>query len=84
MILFETDQKEFGGLERLNPAHNTWFKVNKGKMQHNRPHSFQIYVPSRTAIVLAPFEFVAKHPELKMPNYDIKDPLFAPYLESIS
>lgn len=27
MILFETDEGRFGGHQRLNDAHNKWFKV---------------------------------------------------------
>ena len=30
MILYETDDDAFGGLQRLNGGHNQWFRVNKG------------------------------------------------------
>jgi hypothetical protein len=40
-------------------------------------------VPSRCAIVLAPFEFAVKHPEIKMPAFDRNDPAFAPFLENL-
>lgn len=39
MILFETDEERFGGHQRINDAHNKWFKVNE-KSQHNRRFSF--------------------------------------------
>ena len=83
MVLYETDSDKFGGLQRLNGAHDCWFRVNKGHAQHNRRNSLSIYVPQRTAIVLAPFEFAAKHPEIKLPAYDKNDKDFAPYLEHI-
>jgi hypothetical protein len=38
MILFETDEERFGGHQRINDAHNKWFKVTEQK-QHNRPYS---------------------------------------------
>jgi 1,4-alpha-glucan branching enzyme len=38
MILFETDESRFGGHERLNDAHNKWFKVRE-QQQHNRRYS---------------------------------------------
>lgn len=44
----------------------------------------KLYVPARTAIVLAPFEFAAKHPSLKLPAFDKNDPSFAPYLQYIN
>lgn len=39
-----------------------------------------MYIPARCAIVLAPFEFAQKYPELKMPPYDANDPLFKPFI----
>ena len=83
MILYETDDDKFGGLQRLNGGHNQWYHVNKGHAQHKRRNSFSIYIPSRCAIVLAPFEFAAKHPEIKMPAYDKNDPAFAPFLAAL-
>lgn len=56
MILFETDEERFGGHQRINDAHSKWFKV-KEQRQHNRPYSLQLYIPSRCAIVMVPFEF---------------------------
>lgn len=66
MILFETDEEKFGGHQRINDAHNQWFKVDN--VPHTkRNYSFKLYVPNRCAIVLAPFEFAQKYPEVKMP-----------------
>lgn len=82
MILFESDEKRFGGHERLNGAHDKWLKV-LSKPQHNRKNSFQLYVPSRSAIVLVPFEFAIKYKDdLKMPFYDPKDPLYSHYVQA--
>lgn len=83
MVLYETDDDKYGGMRRLDGAHNTWFKVNKGHAQHNRRNSLSIYVPSRSAIVLAPFEFACKHPEINLPTYDKTDPAFVPFLQNI-
>jgi|SaaInl33SG_5_DNA_1037386.scaffolds.fasta_scaffold16483_1 cell division septation protein DedD len=46
----------------------------------NRRHSLKLYIPSRCAIVLAPFEFAVKHKEVKMPDYSPTDPAFSCYL----
>ena len=39
MILFETDEERFGGHQRINDAHNKWFRV-EGKPHNNRRNSF--------------------------------------------
>lgn len=83
MILYETDDDRFGGLQRLNGGHDKWFMINQGQQQHNRRNSFKIYVPSRCAIVLAPFEFAVKHPKIKLPEWDAKDPNFAPFVQHL-
>ena len=44
----------------------------------------KLYVPARTAIVLAPFEFAAKHPSIKLPAFDKNDPTFAPYMQYVN
>lgn len=70
-------------MQRLNGGHNTWFRVRKGHPQHNRRNSLQLYVPSRSAIVLVPFEFAARHPSVKLPPFEKTDPDFAPYLADV-
>jgi|TARA_B110001450_G_scaffold246123_1_gene259900 hypothetical protein len=53
--MIETDEERFGGHQRLNDGHGKWFKVDE-KGHNERRHSFKLYIPSRCAIVLAPFE----------------------------
>lgn len=42
----------------------------------------QIYIPSRCAIVLVPFEFAKKYKEVKMPEFDKNDPSFSMFLDN--
>lgn len=79
MILFETDEGKFGGHQRINDAHNQWYKVYEAPYQ-NRPYSLKLYIPSRCAIVLVPFQFALKYSEVKMPHYDKADPRFSQFL----
>jgi len=52
IIIMDSDAKEFGGHNRLEPANKkTFFPVTKGTWQ-GRNNSFQIYIPNRTAIIL--------------------------------
>lgn len=78
-ILFETDEERFGGFQRLNDGHNKWVPV-EDKQWQSRRYSFKMYIPARCAIVLAPFEFAQKYPELKMPHYEANDPQFKPFI----
>lgn len=55
-VLYETDDRLFGGHDRLRDAHGKWFEVEHGKEHDGRPHSLKIYLPNRCAIVLCPFE----------------------------
>lgn len=79
-ILYETDDHEFGGHQRLNDGHGKWIKVDD-KGWSNRRASMKLYIPARSAIVLAPFEFAVKYKEVKLPHYDPEDPAFKPYLQ---
>lgn len=79
MILFESDEARFGGHQRLNEGHNKWFAV-EGKGWHDRKHSLKLYLPSRCAIVLVPFEFARKYPEVELPSFDAEHPAFKPFL----
>ena len=79
MILFETDELRFGGHERLNDAHNKWFRVGE-MQQHERHYSMKLYIPSRCAIVLAPFEFAQKYEEVPLPIFDEKDDMFKRFM----
>ena len=51
ILVFDTDQADFGGHDRLKTAYNARYVPTKGQW-HNRPHSIKVYVPCRTAIVL--------------------------------
>ena len=51
IFLFDTDQKDIGGYDRLKSAYEKRFVPQKG-LQHNRPYSISLYLPSRTAVVL--------------------------------
>jgi 1,4-alpha-glucan branching enzyme len=83
MILIETDEERFGGHQRLNDGHNKWMKVDE-KGWAERRHSLKVYIPSRCAIILAPFEFAHKYPEVKMPDYNKEDPHFKQFITSPS
>ena len=80
-ILYETDHNDFGGHQRLNEGYGKWIYVDE-QGWCNRRHSLKLYIPSRCAIVLSPFEFAVKYPEIrqKMPQYDPEDPLFKQYI----
>ena len=84
MVLYETDDEKFGGLQRLNDVHTKWIDVQKGVSQHNRPNSFFINVPSRCAIVLVAYENAKKYDAIKlqMPEPDMTMKHFNPALES--
>ena len=47
-----------------------------------RRHSLKVYIPSRCAIVLAPFEFAQKYDEITKPHFDPEDPAFKPYIDA--
>ena len=60
VILLESDAAEFGGFNRLAPAHNIFFPVMREKWQ-GRANFIQLYIPNRTAIVLCAEKFLAEH-----------------------
>lgn len=72
---------DFGGHQRLNDGHGKWIRVDD-KGWSNRRHSLKLYIPSRCAIVLAPFEFAVKYNQIKLPHYDPEDPAFKQYIPS--
>lgn len=75
MILMETDEARFGGHQRLNDGRDKWIKVKEDGW-HERRHSMLLYIPARTAIVLAPYEFAKKYKDVKMPAFEKSDPDF--------
>lgn len=46
-IVFESDEHRFGGLKRLEGAHNHWFTAEP-KETHKRPYTLKIYIPNRS------------------------------------
>jgi len=74
-ILYETDHNDFGGHQRLNEGHGKWIHVDE-KQWNNRRCSLKLYIPSRCAIVLAPFEHAIKYKGVNLPHYDPEDPAF--------
>jgi 1,4-alpha-glucan branching enzyme len=79
MILFETDEERFGGHQRLNEGHGKWFKAEKQPWK-DRPFSFKLYIPSRCAIVLAPFQFACKYKQVELPPFEAEDSDFKSFL----
>ncbi|XP_074556940.1 1,4-alpha-glucan-branching enzyme 2-2, chloroplastic/amyloplastic-like [Curcuma longa] len=49
-VVLDSDDKLFGGFNRID--HTTEYFANKGTYD-NRPCSFSVYAPSRTAVVYA-------------------------------
>ena len=50
-ILLDTDENRFGGYDRLIYGHKNLFPTKKEKWD-NRPYYIQLYIPSRTGMVL--------------------------------
>lgn len=59
MILLDSDDKQFNGFNRLEPARKIFFPVLKEKWQ-NRNNYIQLYIPNRTAIVLCAEEVLER------------------------
>lgn len=58
-ILYESDADQFGGHKRLEGAHGKWFETsNEGTL--GRPHTIRLYLPTRTCLVLCPYENALK------------------------
>jgi len=58
-ILLDTDESRFGGYDRLKYGHNNYFPIIKEKW-NNRQNYIQLYIPSRTAMVLISGENLKK------------------------
>jgi hypothetical protein len=58
--LLDSDNHEFGGFNRLEPARKIFFPVIREGWQ-NRPNCIQLYIPNRTAIVLCAEENLSKY-----------------------
>lgn len=59
-IILDTDEARFHGKERLKYGHDNSFPVVREKWM-NRPNYFQLYIPSRTGIVLVAEENIDKY-----------------------
>jgi len=55
IIVLDTDEARFGGKERLRHGHDNPFPIIK-EPWCDRPNYVQLYIPSRTAIVLKPLK----------------------------
>ncbi|CAI5961383.1 unnamed protein product [Closterium sp. NIES-64] len=53
-VVLDSDEGRFGGYNRID--HNAAFYSNEG-WHDGRPHSFQVYAPSRTAVVYGPADY---------------------------
>jgi 1,4-alpha-glucan branching enzyme len=51
LILLDTDDSDFGGKDRLKYGHEHFFPIIQDPWM-NRPNFVQLYIPSRTAMVL--------------------------------
>lgn len=57
--VLDTDKARFGGQNRLEWNESNFLPINK-EGWNNRPYSIQLYLPSRTAIVLCPREHMVE------------------------
>ena len=60
IILLETDDQNFGGKERLKYGRNNFFPIHKEKWS-KRENFIQLYIPSRTGMVLIARENMEKY-----------------------
>jgi 1,4-alpha-glucan branching enzyme len=58
-IALSSDEEPFGGYKNVTKDSDVEFVANLGP-HDDRPHSFQVYSPSRTVVVYAPSEFCDK------------------------
>ena len=55
-IVLSSDESVFGGFKNCSKDSDTEFQTMEGDY-NGRPQSFQVYTPSRTAVVYAPAEY---------------------------
>lgn len=55
-IVLSSDEAVFGGFSNVSKEADVDFQTTEGDY-NGRPHSFQVYTPSRTAVVYAPSEY---------------------------
>lgn len=81
-IVLSSDEEVFGGYRNVSKDSDVTFTVHQGHSHDNRPHSFQVYAPSRTVVVYAPAEFCDKDADRKphgVPGLGVKG--LGPYFE---
>ena len=71
MILMDSDELQYAGHDRLSKGHCMQFRPKK-ETWNDRPYYIQLYIPSRTAIVLICEENALKH-HIEMPDYIVED-----------
>ncbi len=81
MILMDSDELQYAGHDRLSKGHSMLFKPKK-ETWNERPYYIQLYIPSRTAIVLISEENALKY-KIEMPDYIVEDDLPDYQLEEI-
>jgi hypothetical protein len=77
--LLDSDSHEFGGHNRLEPAHKIFFPVIRERWQ-NRENCIQLYIPNRTAIVLCAEENLERY-GLQINGKGAKTPITAEQLQ---
>lgn len=60
IIVLDSDESKFDGKDRLRYGHTNFFPIIKEKWM-NRPNYIQLYIPSRTAIVLIAKENISRY-----------------------
>lgn len=60
VIVLDTDENDFNGLDRLKDAKNLSFPIIREPWK-GRPNHFHVYLPTRTAIVLCAEENLEKY-----------------------
>jgi 1,4-alpha-glucan branching enzyme len=67
LIILDTDENRFDGKDRLRYGHSHYFPIIKEKWM-NRTNYIQLYLPSRTAIVLIAKENLSKYQQKEDDN----------------
>lgn len=79
MILFDTDEGQYGGYARLHKTRQKWLKTKEG-YHHDHNHCIDIPLPSRCAVVLVAQEHAQK-PGIVFPQIELEKEDVATVLE---
>ena len=77
--MFDTDDAEFGGHNRLLAGHKLLFKTTKDYW-NNRPYYIHVYIPSRTGIVMISRENAKKY-NIEIPQ-EVEEPIVNSEIDS--